>query len=394
VSISAEKTEAVSELDAPELEAPEPVPYELIGDSTGMERLLKALQPAEQVAIDTEADSLHCYQEKLCLVQISHESDQGLRHWLVDPLALGNLDPLLDLLQTKMVLMHGASYDLKMLQVGRPFRPERIFDTEWAAKLLGLKQFGLANLVATELGIALSKQHQKADWGKRPLPDAMQAYAVNDTRFLPILTARFEARLAELGRLPWLEACCQRMLEVAHRNDDTSEADERWRISGSGKLKPPQLERLRRVWLWRDALAEKLDRPPFRVAGNEMLLDVAVHGREAAVLTGKRKFPSRWKASLSRSVEQAENVPDSECPQRPRGRRGPAIPDWEAKYEHLRSCREKAAQALGIEAGVLAPRKALERLAGGQPPAEHLMHWQIEVLRQYGATIADAAGSI
>lgn len=391
MSVSTQKPDAVEELP---LTPPEPVPFQLIADSAGMKQLLAALETVDRVAVDTEADSLHCYQEKLCLIQVSHKGDSGLHHWLVDPLALDDLNPLLDLLETKMVLMHGASYDLKMLQVGRSFRPQRIFDTEWAAKLLGLKQFGLANLVASELGVALSKQHQKADWGKRPLPDAMQAYAVNDTRFLPTLTERFESRLAELGRLSWLEACCRRMLEVAHRNDEASEADERWRINGSGKLKPPQLERLRRAWLWRDELAERLDRPPFRVAGNEMLLDVALHGREAAVLTGQRKFPARWKASLRRSVEEAEKVPESDCPQRPRSRRGPLIPDWEAKYDHLRMCREKAAQSLGIEAGVLAPRKALERLAAGHPPDENLMEWQIEVLRQHGATLGDSQGSI
>ena len=33
--------------------------------------LLPQLDPVDRVAVDTEADSLHCYYEKLCLVQLS-----------------------------------------------------------------------------------------------------------------------------------------------------------------------------------------------------------------------------------------------------------------------------------------------------------------------------------
>jgi len=375
--------------NASALPPPEAVPYRFVETAETMEQLLAELAAIDRVAVDTEADSLHCYREKLCLIQLSFPEADRLQHVLVDPLAFQDLNPLLTVLEQKELLLHGASYDLKMLQLGRPFSPPRIFDTEWAAKLLGLQQFGLANLVGEELGFGLSKQHQKADWGMRPLPEPMRAYAVNDTRFLPELADRFTARLQDLGRMSWLAACCERMLEVAQRPQPVGADEERWRISGSGRLQPRQLEILRRAWLWREQLAEKLDRPVFRVTGNEALLDVAVQTEEARILNGKRKFPPRWQSALRKVIDEALAVDEEELPQRPRGRRSATVPDWEKKFEALRTQRQTAAAELGIDAGVIAPRKALERLAAGDSPAEHLMDWQTDILRNQGATFQE-----
>ncbi len=383
MSESSEPLEVTAE---PELRSPGEVPYRFVQKPDELEQLVGELAGAGRVAVDTEADSLHCYREKLCLIQLSYEVSGGVSHVLVDPLALPDVRPLIRALEEKQVLMHGSSYDLKMLQVDGPFQPKELIDTEWAAKLLGCKQFGLANLVAAELGIGLSKQHQKADWGRRPLPVSMQGYAVNDTRFLLELVDRLLKRLEALGRLAWLESCCARMLEGATRRSERDEDEEKWRISGSGRLRSPQLEVLRRLWHWRNQVAERLDRPPFRVAGNELLLDVAAQGEAAPVFTGQRRFPPRWLHDLRQVVREAASVPEAECPLRIRGKRGPSIPDWEAKFERLRKIRDKTAETLGVESGVIAPRKSLERLAAGEPPEAHLMDWQTAVLTEQGAT--------
>src|SRR6266496_4443750 len=66
----------------------------LIATDTGLAELLAKIDPVDRVAIDTEADSLHSYREKLCLLQISlpgvaGTDDRGLerRDFIVDPLA-------------------------------------------------------------------------------------------------------------------------------------------------------------------------------------------------------------------------------------------------------------------------------------------------------------------
>src|SRR6476660_10388223 len=102
------------------------------------------LQAASWVAVDTEADSLHAYPEKICLIQISTVYGDNL----VDPLAGINIDPVLDALSGHELIMHGADYDLRLLRKHHEFVPKAIFDTMLASRLLGHTQFGLVNLVA------------------------------------------------------------------------------------------------------------------------------------------------------------------------------------------------------------------------------------------------------
>src|SRR5579862_604340 len=134
---------------------------------------LPHLAEESSVAVDTEADSLHAYPEKLCLIQISlRESDV-----LIDPLAGMDLQPLLALLQGKELILHGADYDLRLLFRTFQFVPNLVFDTMWAARLLGYPEFGLRDLVRHHLGVALEKGPQKMNWARRPLPERMANYA-------------------------------------------------------------------------------------------------------------------------------------------------------------------------------------------------------------------------
>src|SRR5438552_4321996 len=121
---------------------------------------LSTLQAATWVAVDTEADSLHAYPEKVCLIQISTATGDKL----IDPLARINLDPLLDALSGHELIMHGADYDLRLLEKHHRFVPSSIFDTMLAARLLGLSQFSLGDLVEKYLSVKVGKGSEKADW--------------------------------------------------------------------------------------------------------------------------------------------------------------------------------------------------------------------------------------
>ena len=101
---------------------------------------LPGLKSAAWLALDTEADSLHAYPEKVCLIQISTTTGDRL----VDPLAKMSLGPLLDALAGRELIMHGADYDLRLFRKHHEFSPRAIFDTMIAARLLGERQFGLS----------------------------------------------------------------------------------------------------------------------------------------------------------------------------------------------------------------------------------------------------------
>jgi len=128
-----------------------------------VEGFVQKLRHAKWVALDTEADSLHAYPEKLCLLQISVEGADEL----LDPLSAAKLEPILSVLKARELIMHGADYDLRLLRKSLNFVPSAMFDTMLAARLLGIREFGLNNLVARFLDVKLEKGPQKANWARR-----------------------------------------------------------------------------------------------------------------------------------------------------------------------------------------------------------------------------------
>src|SRR5207253_488016 len=115
--------------------------------------------------------------------------------------------PLGELLADPAVekVFHDADYDLRILDRDYRFRAARIFDTRIAAQLAGEPAVGLAALLEKYVGVKLAKEHQKADWSRRPLPPAMLEYAAADTQHLPALRDALRDRLTQLGRLAWAE---------------------------------------------------------------------------------------------------------------------------------------------------------------------------------------------
>ena len=118
----------------------------MIANASQLRELLPQLQSVDRVALDTEADSLHCYREKLCLLQISIPTHDAI----VDPLTDIDLAPLRDALADKEIVLHGADYDLRLLRRNLSFAPGRIFDTVIAARMVGIREFSLAALPPIE----------------------------------------------------------------------------------------------------------------------------------------------------------------------------------------------------------------------------------------------------
>src|SRR5581483_7367531 len=180
----------------------------VVDNEQKLQEFLPVLRNASWVAVDTEADSLHAYPEKVCLIQIS--TVDGDR--LIDPLAEMVLDPVLDALSGHELIMHGADYDLRLLRKHHEFVPSAIFDTMLAARLLGLRQFSLSHLVETYLGVKLEKGPQKANWAMRPLTERMERYARNDTRYLKPLSDQLKLELEAKARLEWHRESCARLI--------------------------------------------------------------------------------------------------------------------------------------------------------------------------------------
>lgn len=347
----------------------------MIADPQNLSSFLEHLIEHPRVALDTEADSLHCYFEKLCLIQVSIPG----HNVLIDPLAGFSLDPFFRALTGREVIFHGADYDLRLLQRVGCVDIDKVFDTMIAARLIGLTEFSLAALVANFFGIELAKGSQKANWAQRPLSGRMLDYAINDTRYLLELAEKLQRRLAELGRWIWFEQSCQRALIQARaaRVRDTENA---WRISGSSDLRGRAAAILRELWLWRDDEARAVDRPPFHILHNELLVDSAQKANAGEkVFIGHLRDARRRRFEVA--LEKGLATPEQQWPQPIRKNRLRPSPDEEKRFKEYRGRRDKIAQDLGIDPSLIASKATLEALAAD--PSSHesrLLPWQSELL--------------
>jgi ribonuclease D len=347
----------------------------VIATASQLRELLPRFESVNRVAIDTEADSLHCYREKLCLLQVSIPGQDVI----VDPLADVDLAPLREALAEKEIVLHGADYDLRLLRRNMDFAPKRIFDSVIAARMIGIHEFSYAALVKHYFDIELAKGSQKANWAQRPLSKKMEEYARNDTRYLLSLAERLESELESRGRIEWFRQSCQRALDLA-AIDRERDVDEAWRISGAGALRGRASAVLRELWNWRECEAEAVDRPPFHILQNRELISAAekfAHGETPDY----KHFSDRRRRAFREAGERGLNLPEKDWPVRPKRSGTRPSAEMIKRVEKLRANRDHVAKELQIEASFIAPRATLEAIAADPSRAEALLvPWQRELI--------------
>ncbi|MBE2214268.1 MAG: HRDC domain-containing protein [Opitutaceae bacterium] len=364
---------------------PQPAEAEFtyVDTQDGLAGLLDHLQGQTLIAIDTEADNLHHYETRVCLIQVS----AGGRQFIVDPLAGIDLAPFFDLLAQKSLLMHGSDYDLRLLWDLTKFRPAEVFDTMLAAQLIGRERIGLASLLEEYLGIHHPKDSQKADWSRRPLPPKMLNYAAGDVAHLFEIHRILTDELTRLGRLDWHRQKCRWQIDVATVGFP-EENVHAWRIGPSRGMSPRALAALYELWHWREAEAKRLDRPPFKVMSNDYLAKLALAVADGShrevyerLPNGLRRGPSR---GLLETLERGLERDPKSLPRRDtRGPRPDPLDAEElARQDRIKSHRDKVAHELQIDATLIASRSQIAQLCRAPAEADKVLQpWQVDLLR-------------
>ena len=382
--------------------------HDVIASEQQLADLIRQIQAADRVALDTEADSLHSYREKLCLLQISTPSAvilsnvegsrgtasnvalpgsspslgmtvQSVCDFIVDPLSDLDLEPLRQALEPREIVLHAADYDLRMLRRGLNFTASRLFDTVIAVRLLGIREFSLGALVKRFFGVELHKHSQKANWALRPLPPRMLKYAVDDVHYLLPLAAKLEEELERVHRRDWFQQSCERAIELAATERERIQ-DELWRIAGAGALDPHTGAVLRALWQWRETEAELADRPPFHILQNHELLKAAESFTSGHVPDYKH-FSARRRQTFREAAKIALQSPQSEWPVMRRRSGSRPTEEMRRRADQLRERRDKAAAQLGLEPSFIASRGALEAIAADSARATALLvPWQRELI--------------
>lgn len=348
-------------------------PLQLVTDPAELAPLAARLASEPRLAVDTEANSFHAYHERTCVVQISTPAED----LILDPLALGTLGPVGELLTEPAILkvVHGGDYDVVVLKRDFQLTIAPLFDTAVACQLLGLEPFGLAHLVERVCGVHLDKRFQRADWGRRPLSAEQIEYLRNDTRYLLTVADELAARIhaAQLGEEAELEFVRLTEREWTGQSFDA----DRWaRIKGARELDAPGRGILRELFRLRDELAETQNRPPFKTIPDRVLLLLAQkRPRDGGALSRIRGIPSNLRRQASRGILAAigagiatsEEGP-IELPRVRRGRPKARLSrEAEARSKRLKDWRKGAAEASERTTLAVLPNPLLQTLAEHPP---------------------------
>ncbi len=340
---------------------------EILTTDAQLAELAGQLAVETSIAVDLEADSMHNYQEKVCLLQVSTLR----RTVLIDPLAVSGLGPLRPLLADPSIrkIFHAADYDLRSLKRDFDLSVHGLFDTMISAQLLGEERIGLADLLRKYFAVELDKKFQRADWSQRPLSDDMVRYAAEDTRHLHRLVALFEERLTSLGRMSWAEEEFTLMEDVRFAENDGPLC---LRFKGAGALPRRDLGVLEMLLQWREQEGARLNRPVYKILGSKQLQELAQRKpQDKNGLRGIEGLPprlvDRYGDALLSAVGDGLAISDEKLPKFPRQLRRAKDPECEDRLKALKQWRQEAASAYALEPGVLINNAALDALAQVNP---------------------------
>lgn len=363
-------------------------PHHLITTQSDWQSCLRQLKAEPRLAIDLEANSMYAYQESLCLIQISIPQQD----FIIDPLTDVDISELGQILANPNVekVFHAAEYDLMLLKRTYGWEVNNLFDTMWAARILGHTKYGLANILQSLYNVKLNKRYQRANWCKRPLTPAHLTYAQHDTHFLLDLREHLFTELESQGRIAeaYETFAEQSRVELPDHSFSTSDF---WSISGASDLNRRQQAILRELAIFRDEEARRRDQPHFKVFSDRTLLEIAqrapryqeqfnpVHGMSQRQIR-------RYGYKLIQVVERGRQAP------LPTYKRNPRPPDAVlSRFDRLHKWRKLRARARGVESDVIVSRDAIWEIAKHKPDSMAALaelgvlgQWR---LREYGEDI-------
>jgi ribonuclease D len=387
------KIPVIIDLDAPR----EGVPL-VIDTLAGLERCAAAIAAGTGPAgVDAERASGFRYGQRAFLVQIRRE---GAGTWLIDPEPFEDLSIINDALRGVEWILHAATQDLPCLsELG--MWPDKLFDTELAARLAGLPRVGLAAVIEQLLGFGLAKEHSAADWSTRPLPEPWLRYAALDVEVLAELREELIELLERDGKL---EFALQEFAGILAAGNAAPRVDPWRKTSGLHQIRDRrQLAAVRELWLERDQLARKRDVAPGRLIPDSALVAAAkelpttvpqllstkgFHGRSA-----QREAP-RWLRciAVARGLEELPplHLPTNAPP--PPRVWADRDPDAAERLGTARPLLQEAAEQLNIPVENLLTPDFLRRIAwrppsiisqetvGAELKALGAREWQVELV--------------
>jgi ribonuclease D len=358
----------------------------MVESAPALSALCARVREAKRVGIDTEFHAERTYSPRLMLVQVAF--DDGVA--IVDPLAVTQLQPLVEALTDTEVVGHALSSDLKIFADRFDRVPRRVFDTQLAAAFLGYgMQVSLSELVRDLCGVRLAKSQTVSDWAARPLSPMQVEYLVGDVAYLLPMHDLLEGRLRAAGRLEWLREECALLGDIERYRID--ERRSYLRMPGAMRMTRRELGALRAIVQFRDAAARRRDVPPRYVIPDDVVSGLAtLRPKRIEDLAQLRRFDAGARkqhgAAILEAIAQAECLPEEELPERPLRPLGTTRDTLVALMSIVVG---EIARAHDVAPSLLVPRSVLERVSRELPSDARklaatleLSSWRLELVAE------------
>lgn len=364
--------------------------YSFVESDDQMQDICAELSEHKIIGVDLEADAMHSFKEKICLLQIATDS----KAYLVDPFVVKDISSFIQVLENKEIIkvFHGSDFDIRSLDRDYNACVNNLFDTEIACRFLGENERGLGALLKKYFDVATDKRFQRVDWSKRPLKQDMIEYSVVDVAHLVELYDILKEQLEKIGRFEWAREEFGLQEKVRYENNNVPPLFVKFK--GAGRLDNRSLAVLENLLLLRLQIAEKKDRPLFKVFSNKSLLDMAVKKPlEVDKMVKDRMLSSRQADMYGRHCKEAitagVRLAHRDLPSYPRGKRIKKDEKVLKRIKKLKKMRERLSEEIGMEPGFLLNNNLITSIAVNTPEnieqlkeIENIRKWQAEVLEQ------------
>ena len=248
-------------------------PPKLIATQREFDGFIEQISEAKHLAVDSESNSYFAYRPRICLIQISANN----KDFILDPLILKDLTGLGRILSDSSVekIIHAAENDLIGFKRDYRFQVTNIFDTSVACRILGRKRLGLARILSEDFGIIMDKKYQRCNWEKRPLNPEQLYYAQQDTRFLIKLRDQLHGQLIESNLWHQAKQHFARLERIRVNPPREWDPDGYLRLRGAQQLSRTSSLVLKELFAYREHLARKTNKAPFRIMNNEFMVRLA-----------------------------------------------------------------------------------------------------------------------
>ncbi len=360
--------------------------YKFIESDVELKNVCDVLLKEKIIGVDLEADSMYCFKEKICLIQIATAKEA----FLIDPFEIKEISSFIKVLENNDVIkvFHGADFDIRSLDRDYQAQVKNLFDTEIACRFLGIKERGLAALLKRNFNINADKKYQKADWSKRPLKQGMIEYCVGDVAYLTKLHDIIHQKLVAKGRLSWAKEEFEIQEQVRYENNHALPLFRKFK--GAGKIDNRSLAVLENLLQVRIKIAQKKDQPLFKIISNASLMTMACEkpvtiDQMLRIRAISPKQAAMYGKLCVEAIVKAINLDHNALPSYPKTRRPRKDASVQKRIERLKKMREKLSITIGIEPGFLLNNALIGSIAFQKPATledllkiENVRHWQVE----------------